>query len=253
MLDDLKIRALIVDDLPTARQKVRTLLERHTDVEIIGDCANGYDAIAAINDYVPELVFLDVRMPEIDGFAVLDQIREEIRPLVIFVTHYKEYAVQGHNVEAVHYLLKPLARKRFDEALQRARARLAKARESKRQDELLLINPKPGHYLVINKNNIGWVKATGKYVEIHIGRESHLHRMPISALQAQLHLNKFVRIHRKYIVNIYYIKELQRLSKQKYQVLLKDEAKLSVSDSGYKKLEARGIAPSRSNKPALAT
>src|SRR5258706_13242475 len=124
-----EIRSLIVDDEPDQRLMIRNLLARHSDVKIVGDCVNGYEAIAAIREHAPDLIFLDVHMPEVDGFSVLEEIEEELRPLVIFVTGYDHYAKPAFDVHAVDFLLKPLARKRFDEALSQGKTRLRSKRE----------------------------------------------------------------------------------------------------------------------------
>src|SRR6476469_4090428 len=124
-----KIRALVVDDEPLARRRIRKLLSRDVEVEVIGDCANGYEAIEAINRQAPHLVFLDVQMPEVDGFTVLENLDQSARPFVIFVTAYDQYALRAFEVSAVDYLVKPFDRRRFEKALQRAKARLASERD----------------------------------------------------------------------------------------------------------------------------
>src|SRR6266496_658947 len=125
-----KIRALVVDDEPLARRRIRRLLSRDADIEIIGDCGNGYEAINAITEHKPDLVFLDVQMPEVDGFAVLEGIDPRALPFVVFVTAYDQYALKAFEVSAVDYLLKPFDRKRFEKALQRAKMRMSSERGS---------------------------------------------------------------------------------------------------------------------------
>lgn len=250
MTEDVKIRALIVDDEPDARLKIRNLLARHEDVEIVGDCVNGYEAIAAIKEQAPDLVFLDMEMPEIDGFAVLKRIEKDMRPLVIFVTVHKECALQAYDVDPVHFLLKPLDRKRFDEALHRAKLRLSARSESEPAPakifsgyrKRLLIKTSEGRNFILQADKIEWIEAEGKYVRLHFEGKSPLLREPISNLEAQLDPDKFLLIHRSYIVNIDCIRELQPLFNQKYIVVLRDNTELPLSESGRKKLARLGIS-----------
>jgi two-component system LytT family response regulator len=257
---NVKIRVLVVDDEPNARRKIRSLLSSHADVEIIRDCKNGYEAIAAIKEHTPDLVFLDVEMPEIDGFGVLERVEEELRPLVIFVTDYVKYAVKGYDVSPLHFLLKPLDQERFDEALRRARAKLAAGRESdviqhqlarieaalratSRHDEYHTIKAGGGRNLPINKKKIDWVAAEEKYIKIHAGGTSYLERGPLKSIEAELDPKIFVLIYRSYIVNINFIKEIRYISKHEHEVVLRDGTRLPLSEAGRKRLaELLGIS-----------
>lgn len=246
-----KIRALIVDDEPLARRRIRKLLSRDGDVEVIGDCANGYEAINAITEHNPDLLFLDVQMPEIDGFAVLERIDPHKLPFVIFVTAYDRYAFKAFEVSAVDYLLKPFDRKRFEKALQRVKTRsltergselnqqtIALLRElrarSRHLDRLLIKSA--GRAFFLKTEEIDWIEAEGKYVRLHIGRESYLLREGIGSLETQLDPRKLVRIHRSTIVNIDRVKEFQPWFNHEYRVVLLDGTELMLSRSCRKKL-----------------
>ena len=250
MTDAVKIRALIVDDEPLARRRIRRMLAHHADVEIIGDSANGRDAILLIRDQAPDLVFLDVLMPEMDGFAVLEALSAEAMPLIIFVTAYDQYALRAFEVYALDYLLKPFDRQRFDKALQRAKARLANERSDINQRALALLEElraqtshvermvikSGGRAFFLKTDEIDWVEAEGKYVRLHVGKESYLVREAISGLEAQLDPKKFLRIHRSTIVNIDRVRELQPWFHNEYRVILRDGTELMLSRSCRKKL-----------------
>ena len=250
MTDDSKIRALIVDDEPHVRRKLHKLLASHADVKVVGECDNGYEAVAAINKHGPHLIFLDVKMQEIDGFDVLDRIEEGSRPLVIFVTGFQEYAKRAFDVHAVDFLVKPLDQKRFDEALGQAKAWLASRRERDEQQHKTgtgyrqrLGFKSSGRVFFLPTDKIEWIEAEGKYVRLHFESKSPLLREPISTMESQLDPDKFLRIHRSYIVNIDCIRELQPLFNQKYLVVLRDGTELPLSDSGRRKLEDRKLIP----------
>src|SRR5262249_36146225 len=184
-----KIPPLIADDEPLARRRIRRMLTRHADVEVIGECADGHEAIAAIQEQQPALVFLDVQMPGVDGFAVLDRVAADEMPLVIFVTAYDQYALRAFEVYALDYLLKP-----FDHALQRAKARLlnepsgvgeralALLEELRAQQSHLerMVIKSGGRAFFLKTDEIDWVEAEGKYVRLHVGKESYLVREAIS-------------------------------------------------------------------------
>lgn len=246
-----RIRVLIIDDEPLARRKIRRMLARDPEVEILGDCANGREAIPAIDARNPDLVFLDVQMPEIDGFDVLESIPAAKIPLVIFVTAYDQYALRAFEVSAVDYLVKPFDRRRFEKALQRAKSRLATERggDLNRQTLALLaeLRAKSSHIerLVIKAGGrafflkteeIDWIEAEGKYVRLHAGKESYLLREAIGGLEGQLDPKKFPRIHRSTIVNIDRVRELQPWFHNEYRVILKDGTELMLSRSCRKRL-----------------
>jgi two-component system LytT family response regulator len=246
-----KIRTLIVDDEPLARRRIRKLLSRDPEVEVVGDCANGYEAVEAINGHAPDLIFLDVQMPEIDGFTVLERRTGSRTPLVVFVTAYDNYALRAFEVSAVDYLLKPFDRKRFESALQRAKTRLSVERESQFNQRTLalleelkahsnhlerLVVKSGGRAFFLKTSEIDWIEAEGKYVRLHVGRESHLVREAISDLETQLDPKLFARIHRSAIVNIDRIKELQPWFHNDYRVILHDGTELMLSRGCRKRL-----------------
>lgn len=251
MIAGSKIRALVVDDEPLARRRICKLLSRDADVEVIGDCANGYEAIDAISRESPDLVFLDVQMPEVDGFAVLKGIDRRALPIVIFVTAYDQYALKAFDVSAVDYLLKPFDRKRFEQALQRAKTRLITERSSELNQQTLvllqelrarsqhlerLLIKSGGRAFFLKTDEIDWIAAEGKYVRIHVGGGSYLLREGMTAIERQLDSRTFLRIHRSTLVNIDRVKELQPWFHHEYRVLLRDGTKLMLSRSCRKKL-----------------
>jgi two-component system LytT family response regulator len=246
-----RIRALIVDDEPLARRKIRRMLAHDPEVEILGDCANGREAIAAISTQNPDLIFLDVQMPEIDGFDVLESIPTAGMPFVIFVTAYDQYALRAFEVSAVDYLVKPFDRRRFEKSLQRAKARLATERGSDLNQQTLalleelkarsnhverLVIKAGGRAFFLKTEEIDWIEAEGKYVRLHVGKESYLLREAIGSMEGQLDPKKFPRIHRSTIVNIERVRELQPWFHNEYRVILKDGTELMLSRSCRKRL-----------------
>lgn len=227
------------------------MLARDPEIEITGDSANGRDAIAAIKNQNPDLVFLDVQMPEVDGFEVLASAQAADMPLVIFVTAYDQYALRAFEVAAVDYLVKPFDRRRFEKALARAKARLANGRGSEWNQQTLallaelkaksshierLVIKAGGRAFFLKTDEIDWIEAEGKYVRLHVGKESYLLREAIGSMESQLDPKKFPRIHRSTIVNIERVKELQPWFHNEYRVILKDGTELMLSRSCRKRL-----------------
>jgi two-component system LytT family response regulator len=243
-----RIRTLIVDDEPLARQRLRTLLQDEPDVEVVGECAGGREAIAAIGRQAPDLVFLDVQMPAPDGFGVIQAVGVERMPAVIFVTAYDRYALQAFEVQALDYLLKPFDRDRFRKALGRARAQLERSRAGDLGDRLAALledvqgGRKPVERLVIKSGGrvfflraaeIDWVEAAGNYLRLHVGREVHLLRETLNGLEARLDPEQFLRIHRSTLVNVERIREIQPLFHGDGVVVLRDGTELPMS-RGYR-------------------
>ena len=237
-----KIRTLIVDDEPLARERIADLLDGDAEFEIVGECGDGLAAVAAIEAHKPDLLFLDVQMPELDGFGVLEAIEEA--PVIIFVTAYDQYALRAFEVHALDYLLKPFDRERFDKALQRAKRQIARERAGAVNQELVALladlksRPKPLERLVIKAggrvfflrvDEIDWIEAAANYVKLHVGKESHLLRETINGLAAKLDPDKFLRIHRSIIVNLERVKELQPWFHGDYVVILQDGTQLTSS------------------------
>src|SRR5262245_20823637 len=237
-----KIRTLIVDDEPLARERIVDMLAGDAEVDIIGECGDGLAAVAAIESHRPDLIFLDVQMPELDGFGVLEVI--EATPVIIFVTAYDQYALRAFEVHALDYLLKPFERERFDKALQRAKHQIERERAGAVNRELaelladLKSRPKPIERLVIKAggrvfflrvDEIDWIEAAANYVKLHAGKEAHLLRETINGLAAKLDPDKFLRIHRSIIVNLDRVKELQPWFHGDYVVVLQDGTQLTSS------------------------
>ena len=242
------IRALIVDDEPLARERLQMMLKPELDIEVVGEAINGDAAVAAIRKLAPDLVFLDIQMPVIDGFSVITEIGAERMPLTIFVTAYDRYALRAFEVHALDYLLKPFDRERFQQALARARAQLQgkeTAALNQRLAALLeqlhgekqplerVVVKESGRIFFLKAEEIDWVEAAENYVNIHAGKASHLLRETMSRLETRLDPSRFVRIHRSAIINIERLQELQPLFHGDYTVILNDGTKLTLS-RGYK-------------------
>jgi two-component system LytT family response regulator len=247
-----RIRTLIVDDEPLARDKVRMLLGKDPEIEIIGECANGQEAVEVIERESPDLVFLDIQMPGLDGFGVLKKVGAGRLPGVVFVTAYDQYALHAFEVHALDYLLKPFAQKRFNEALQRAKIQIRKPPDGSLNQQLLsllgglsgaqrylerLVIRSTGRVFFLKVDDVDWIEAAGNYLNIHLGNEAHLLRETMNSLESQLDPRKFVRIHRSTLVNIERIKELSPLFHGDYIVTLKNGSRLTLSRSYREKLD----------------
>ena len=247
----MKIRALIVDDEPLGRQRIRTLLREDAEVEIVGEAADGRQAVAAIERLKPDLLFLDVQMPEMDGFAVLDAIVEGHMPAIIFVTAYDRYAVQAFEVHALDYLLKAFDRERFGKAVERAKREIRQSREGVLSERLVglledlesrksratrLVIKSGGRIRFLSVEDIDWVAGADNYVCIHAGKDQYLMRETLQGLEDRLDPDRFLRIHRSTIVNIDRIRELQPVFHGDYSVLLLDGTELTLSRSYRDKL-----------------
>jgi two-component system LytT family response regulator len=240
----MKIRALIVDDEPLARERLRTLLEGEPDIEVVGECADGQQAVATIKQVAPDLVFLDIQMPELDGFGVLAQLEGTRLPVVVFVTAHDRFALKAFEVHALDYLLKPFDRARFQKTLRRALESLRQNRPEQITAQLsaLLSDIRPpakylerlavkssGKVVFLKVEDLDWIEAADNYVDLHWGNESLMHRETMSALEQQLPPNKFMRISRSSIVNVDRIKELQPLFHGEYAVILRNGVRLTLS------------------------
>jgi two-component system, LytTR family, response regulator len=242
-----KIRTLIVDDEPMARERVRTLLAQQADIDVVGECADGPQAVAAIERLEPQLVFLDVQMPGLDGFGVLRAVPPDRMPLVVFTTAYDEYALRAFDVHALDYLLKPFDSQRFFNTLDRARERLERQRAGELGKRLLamvqdlkpdgpqasdrLVVKSSGRIFFVRLDEIDWIDAAGNYVRLHVNGESHLFRETMNAIEKRLD-SRFVRIHRSHIVNADRIKELLP-NDGEHLVVLQNGTRLTLS-RGYK-------------------
>ncbi|MGQ0713397.1 MAG: LytR/AlgR family response regulator transcription factor [Gemmatimonadaceae bacterium] len=248
------VRVLIVDDEELARQRLQRLLASEQDVEIIGEVSDGAQAVVSIRALVPDLVFLDVQMPEVDGFAVLERLRPRPAPAVIFVTAHDDYALRAFEVHAVDYLRKPFDAARFKEAFTRARQRLAGAgaeEHARKLDALLAqveTNPPrsrerimvrtDGRLYFVRIDDIDWIEAAGNYVKLHVGRETHLMRETMTGIEKLLDPTRFLRIHRSAIVNLDRVREMQPWFSGEYTVILRDGTQLRLSRVYRDRLEA---------------
>jgi two-component system, LytTR family, response regulator len=256
------IRTLIVDDEVLARQRIRNLLRGRVEFDIIGECANGHEALIAIRRREPDLVFLDVQMPDLDGFGVLEELTADQLPVVIFVTAYDQYALRAFEFHALDYLLKPFDDERFEKTLGWAKAQIEQQQSRQLSERMLAlledhkggqksgagksstapVEPKPlsrlvvksaGRVFFIRTEEIDWVEAEGYYARLHVGSKSHLLRETLTNLESQLDQNRFLRIHRSTIVNLERVRELQTQSHGEFTVVLNDGTQLKLS-RGYR-------------------
>jgi len=240
------MRIIIVDDEMLARGVVREYLSGHADVEVVAECANGFEAVKAITELSPDLVFLDIQMPKLDGFEVAELAGARTR--YIFATAYDQYAIKAFEFHALDYLLKPFSQQRFDQALAHARANLGAGGEAveKMVREAAGRNKPLGRVLirdgakvhVINAEKIEHVEAQDDYVQIRSEGKSYLKNQRMSELEEQLDAEQFLRIHRSYIVNIAFVERIEQATKDSHVAVLKDGSRVPVSRSGYQKIRA---------------
>ena len=253
-----KISALIVDDEPLARQNIRLLLKEDSEIELIGECGSGAEALKVIQKYSPDLLFLDIQMPLMSGFEVLEKIDAEKIPAIIFVTAFDQYAIRAFEVHALDYLLKPFDDARFEKALRQAKKQIEQ-REinqlSKRLVRLLedrdaqpnkartptylsrLMVKSASRVFFLKVDEIDWIEAADYYVKLHVGAKSHLLRETMSDMEAKLDPEKFLRIHRSAIVNLDRVKEMHAHFNGEYLVILHDGTELKLSRSRREQLQ----------------
>ncbi len=240
------IRTLVVDDEPLARQGVRSLLEEDRDIDVIGECSDGVEALERIRADRPALVFLDVQMPEMNGFDVLAALEADEMPMVVFVTAYDQHALQAFRYHALDYLLKPFENERFLEALGRAKSQVNHKSVPKVTKQILemLDSTRPGRsglgrimvrsggrITFVRVEEVDWIEAQGDYICLHSQGKKHLVREKISEMEEQLSPAAFLRIHRSTMVNVTRIKEMQPLFHGEYAVVLHDGTRLTLSRS----------------------
>lgn len=257
------IRVLVADDEPVARRRVARFLRQDADVEVIAECAGGRDAVERITAERPDLVFLDVQMPDLTGIEVVEEVGPDRMPAVVFVTAFDQYAIRAFELNAVDYLLKPYDSERFRQSLGRARQRIGPAAAPQRVEELRAVvqmlmaeqaavaPAAPDEYLdriavrvdgtlkIVRAADVDWFETDGNYVRLHVGRANHLVRMTASDLERQLDPRKFARIHRKYLINLDRVAEVQPWFAGDAVVILKDGAKLRLSRSHRAAFHAR--------------
>lgn len=240
------INAIIVDDEQLARQFLREMLAKHREVNVVAECKNGFEAVKAVSEHNPDLIFLDIQMPKLDGFEVLELIdRQDIA--VVFATAYDQYALKAFDSHAVDYLLKPYSGERLARAIEKVmknRGTLLPEMSELRTDDsgaseyLSRIVVKDGSKIeVIPVNDVSYIQAEDDYVNIHHGNQSVLKHQTLSSIAKSLDSNRFVRIHRSSIVNIDYVERIELLARDKYIAILKDRTELRISRSGHQRLK----------------
>jgi two-component system, LytTR family, response regulator len=248
----MKLRTIIVDDEPLARDRIRSLLAQEADVEVVAECADGAEAISTIREQRPDLVFLDIQMPVVDGMGVVRSIGAREMPMTVFVTAFDRYALQAFEAHAVDYLLKPFDQRRFRETLERIR-RLA-ARDGagvveRKLDQLLQALVPAASFLerfvvrtgarivIVPAQEVDWIAAEGNYVRLHVAKRSYLVRDTMAGLEEKLDPTRFVRIHRSTIVKVAAIAELESVFQGEYLVILRDGTRLTSSRAYRQRLE----------------
>jgi two-component system LytT family response regulator len=249
------LRVLLVDDEPLVRRGLRAHLAKVPDVTIVAECRDGLEAVSAIREHAPDLVFLDVQMPELDGFGVVETIGPDHMPAVVFVTAFDEYALRAFDVHAVDYLLKPFDAQRFHVALERGRARVAAAPRSSANESALAallaeVRGQPEYpdrilvkgrdrVIVVNVSEIEFVDAADNYVRIHTASGRHLVRETIKAMESRLDPRRFLRVHRSTIVNVAKVRELRPLFSGESAIVLQNGTSLTLSRTYREAFERR--------------
>jgi two-component system LytT family response regulator len=242
--DPRKIRTLIVDDEPPARRNLALLLQKEPEIEIIGECGSGKDGVAAIHSLSPDLLFLDVQMPECDGFDVLEMLGSKAPAAIIFVTAYDQYALRAFDAGALDYLLKPFDNPRFERALARAKDKVRLSRHVPPKTDRLAIKS-AGQVYFVKISEIDWIEADDYYACLHVGARNHLLRRTLTELEQDLDPALFCRIHRSAIVNIERIRTLKLNSDGEYNVVLENGSELRLSRGHRKDLQSRLSARSQ--------
>ena len=243
----MSIRAIIIDDEPLARSRIKNLLQHHTDVVLVGECRSGGQAVASINERKPDLIFLDVRMADIDGFKVLTSLSREYMPLVVIVSAYDQYALKAFDIDAVDYLQKPYDEERFNQALQRVRARIEMNKTSVFQKRMVrLMNEfahgndnylntitlkERGHTKHIQVDDIFYFESYGNYLKLHLESGFKLYRCTMQWMELRLNPRQFLRVHRYLIVNVFMVRETRYLNNNEFLFLLRNGQELNSSRS----------------------
>ena len=235
------VKSIVVDDECHVRRRIIDLLSQHSDVELVGECSNGVEAVEMISERRPDLVFLDIQMPKLDGFDVLHSLKSDLTPVVVFVTAFDQHAIKAFDVNAVDYLLKPIDEQRFATAIsrsvQRIRGLKTGSAESNTSPNLpvgpcrRLLVRKQDRHIVVNVQEIDWVEAANKHVRLHTESETHICRMTMRDLEQKLDRHEFVRIHRSIIVRLNAVTELQPHFHGDYRVLIHDGTALPLARS----------------------
>jgi two-component system, LytTR family, response regulator len=246
----MSIRTIIIEDEAPARDIVKIYLNKYPEIELLGEFSDGFSGVKAINELKPDLLFLDIQLPKLNGFEILELV--EYFPVIVFTTAYDQFALKAFEMNATDYLLKPFSAERFDAALIKAIEKLKSKNQEAKQVQKLVetvsektetidrVVVKTGTKIkVIPAENIIYVEAQDDYVMIYTNESKHLKEKTMKYFETHLNASQFIRVHRSYIVNVNYIAQLEHFTKDSYIVILKTGAKLKVSDSGYKNLKAR--------------
>jgi two-component system LytT family response regulator len=233
-----KIRTMLVDDEPLARSNVAVLLRRDAEIEIVGECGSGMEALQEIRRLRPDLLFLDVQMPECDGFDVLELLGKDQPSVIVFVTAYDQYALRAFEAGALDYLLKPFDNARFELALSRAKQRIGMGGERPRKLERLAVKI-GGQMSFVKVSEIDWIEAADYYACLHVGSKSHLLRRSLAELEQDLDQSEFCRVHRSGIVNLKRVRGLETNEDGEYDVLLDNGARVRLSRRYRKQLQDR--------------
>jgi two-component system LytT family response regulator len=234
----IKIRTVIVDDEPLARSNLSVLLRLDPEIEIVSECGSGVDAPREIRATKPDLLFLDVQMPECDGFDVLELLGKDVPSAIIFVTAYDQYALRAFEAGALDYLLKPFDNARFDRALERAKEKIAQGKGSPKKLQRLTVKS-AGQVAFVGLSEIDWIEAADYYAALHVGDKTHLLRRSMAELEQDLDPATFCRIHRSTIVNLDRVRGLKVSEDGAYQVLLENGTELRMSRRYRKQLQSR--------------
>lgn len=246
MAESRKIRVLVVDDEAPARALVREFLAEHPEFETIDECANGFDAVRQIDELTPDLVLLDIQMPKLDGFEVLELIHH--RPQIVFITAHDEYAIKAFEVQAVDYLLKPFSVDRFEQALERAHRRigddtrqplaeLARMRRERNRPSDRIVVREGADIHVVPRKAIDYIESDDDYAVIHTGGKSLRKKQTLTELERQLGEGGFVRVHRCYLINVDRLARIEPYAKDSRVAFLHGGARLPVSRAGYARLK----------------
>ncbi len=252
----MKLRVLIADDEPLARERLRRLLERQKDIIVVGECGDGLSTLESIRRDQPQVVLLDIQMPELDGLGVVEGLDDTVRPAIIFVTAHDRFAVRAFEVQAVDYLLKPVDESRLAAALERVRARslsgsqpewaqqlnhlIGELRPENRLGDRLAVKS-DGRVVFVKISELDWIEACDNYVELHVGTASHLLRETLSRLSERLPSQQFLRISRSIIINMDRVRELQPLFHGEYCIILRDGTKVTLTRTYRNQLPRLGV------------
>ena len=239
------IRTILIDGEPLARDIVKFYLTDHPEIEVVAECCDGFEGLKAINLHKPDLIFLDIQMPKISGFEMLELVED--KPSVIFTTAFDEYAIKAFEVNAVDYLLKPIDKNRFDAALKRLPARVSQAENTEAVLDAAALSPAQNNRVVVKKDgvikiiptgDINYLEADDDYVKLNTIEGVFYKNKTMNYFEQTLDVNQFIRIHRSYIINLAQVTKIELKEKDSYVVLLKSDIWLPVSKTGYIKLMA---------------